>query len=76
MQQAIELSSDLLKDVRLLREVAVVKDFLEHIARDTGKAVYGIQDFVRAIDMSAADTILVWEDHPCIRYVFVDSEGN
>ena len=26
-------------------------------------------------DMGAAETILLWEDYPCIRYVYKDSDG-
>ena len=69
LMQAIELSGDILKDIKLVKEVKLIKDFLDHIARDTKKICYGLTDTVRCLEMGSVDTIIVWEDFPFDRCV-------
>lgn len=67
--QAIELSGDTLKDVKLVQEVKVINEFLENIARDTRKACFGISDTIRCLEMSCVERLIVWEDLPIYRVV-------
>lgn len=75
LQQAIELSADVLRDVRLLRDAASIRDFLDHVARDTKRVAYGLVDVVRCIEMGAAGSLLVWEDYAYDRVVYRTPDG-
>ncbi|CAL5990726.1 Eukaryotic_peptide chain release factor subunit 1 [Hexamita inflata] len=64
VQQAIELSADVLKDVKLMKEVNIIKEFLDNIARDTRKFAFGLVDSARCLEMGSMQTVIVWEDFP------------
>lgn len=56
-----ERAKDLLKDVQYIRERKAVNEFLYHLARDTGLALYGEREVRRALEMSAVKTLLLSE---------------
>lgn len=60
--QAIELSSETLKDVKFIKEKKLITKFLDEVAQDTGKYCFGIKDTMQALDMGAVETLIVWED--------------
>merc|ERR1711972_804330 len=60
--QAIELSSETLKNVKFLQEKKLVGKFLDEVAQDTGKYCFGIKDVMQALDMGAMETLIVWEE--------------
>jgi len=70
--QAIDLVSDTLKDIKLMQEVRHISDFLENIATDSKKFAFGIIDTTRCLEMSSVEKLLVWEDLPHHRVVFRD----
>ena len=72
LTQAIEMSQSLLKDVKLVEEKQIISTFFEHIAKDTGKCCYGIEEIIYAMDMGAIETLILWEELPIMRYLFED----
>ena len=62
LNAAIELSSDTLSNVKLMHEKKVLQKFFEEIAQDTGKYSFMIKDTMTALEMSAIETLIVWED--------------
>lgn len=56
-----ERARDLLKDVQYVKERNSVNEFLYHLARDTGLAVYGEAEIRKALEMGAVKTLLVSE---------------
>jgi peptide chain release factor subunit 1 len=60
--QAIELASETLKDVKFIVEKRLITAFLEQVAQDTGKYCYGIKETMQALDMGAVETLIVWEN--------------
>lgn len=66
--QAIELSSDVIANVNVLKEKRVIGKFFEEIGQDTGKFVVGVDDTVKALEMGAIHTLIVWEDLDINRY--------
>lgn len=56
-----ERAKDLLKDVQYVREREAVNEFLYHLARDTGLALYGEREVRRALEMGAVKTLLLSE---------------
>jgi peptide chain release factor subunit 1 len=59
--QAIEKAEDTLSNVRLMIERSMITTFMTEIARDTGKYAFGVTDTLRALEMGAVETLLVWD---------------
>ncbi|KAA0151985.1 hypothetical protein FNF27_05020 [Cafeteria roenbergensis] len=66
--QAIELSSECLSNVKLIEEKRLIGSFFDEIARDTGMFCFGIKDTMMALEMSACEKVILWEDLPLVRY--------
>ncbi|KAJ1951680.1 translation termination factor eRF1 [Linderina pennispora] len=73
--QAIGLSQEYLANVKFIQEKKLIDKYFDEISRDSGKVVYGIDDTLKALDMGAVETLIVWENLDTNRYVFRDSEG-
>ncbi len=56
-----ERAKDLLKDAQYIREREAMNEFLYHLARDTGLALYGEREIRRALEAGAVKTLLVSE---------------
>jgi peptide chain release factor subunit 1 len=48
---------------------------LAEIALDTGKYCFGIDDTLKALELGAVETLIVWEDLPMTRYVMRSASG-
>merc|ERR1740123_398831 len=59
--QAIEMSSETLKNVKFIQEKRLITSFLDEVAQDTGKYCFGIHDTITALEMGAVSTLIVWE---------------
>merc|ERR1719356_1706898 len=60
--QAIEMSSETLKNVKFIQEKRLITSFLDEVAQDTGKYCFGINDTITALEMGAVSTLIVWEN--------------
>jgi peptide chain release factor subunit 1 len=58
-----------LANVRFVEERKMISKFFEEISLDTGMIVFGVNDTMKALEMSALDKILLYEDIDIIRYV-------
>jgi peptide chain release factor subunit 1 len=67
--QAIELAGETMRNVKFVKEKKLIGAFFEEIAQDTGKYCFGIQDTMRALDMGAIETFIMYEDLPVNRIV-------
>jgi peptide chain release factor subunit 1 len=74
--QAIELSSDTLKNVKLLHEKKVINRFFEEISKDTGKYVYGVKDTWEYLNSGYVDTLIINEEFRYHRLMLRDSVSN
>jgi peptide chain release factor subunit 1 len=74
--QAIDLAADALANVKLISEKNLISTFMSEIARDTGKYCFGVTDTLKALELGAVETLLVWENltlkHPSIDQLMVD----
>lgn len=59
--QAIELSSETLKNVKFVQEKKLIAKFLDEVAQDTGKFCFGIKETMSGLDMGAVETLICWE---------------
>lgn len=62
LNQAIELSEDVLKDVKFTKEKKVLKNFLFEVNMDTQKYCFGYKDTINALEMGAVEILIVYEN--------------
>merc|ERR1719427_65115 len=67
--QAIDLSSECLSGVKFMQEKQLIGKYFDEISRDTGKYCYGHDDTLKALEMGAVETLIVWENLEIQRYV-------
>lgn len=68
LNQAITQSADALANVRFVEERKMISNFFEQISLDTGMIVFGVQDTMAALTMSAVDKVLLYEDIELTRF--------
>lgn len=73
--EAIKLSADLLTNVKLVQEKRLIQKYFDELDQDTGKYCYGIEDTMRALEMGAVETTIVWENLEIQRYVLGKPNG-
>ena len=74
--QAIELSAETLANVKFVQEKKLLNQYFDEISQDTGKFCYGIEDTLKALDLGACETLIVYENLNIIRYTYRDIEGS
>lgn len=67
--QAIELCSEALQNVKFIQEKRLISKYFEEIAQDTGKYCFGVKDTLYGLDLGAVETLIVWENLEVNRYV-------
>lgn len=67
--QAIELSAEVLANVKFIQEKKLISAFFEEISQDTSKYCFGVEDTLKALDLGAVQTLIVWENLDVTRYV-------
>jgi len=65
--QAIELSQECLANVKFIQEKKLIGRYFDEISQDTGKYCFGRDDTMKALDMGAVETLIVWENLDVMR---------
>jgi len=65
--QAIELSSETLKNVKFVQEKKLISKYLDEVSQDTGKYCFGIKETMQGLDMGAVETLICWEELEILR---------
>lgn len=60
-KQAIQLSSKLLENNRLIQEAKVVSRYFELISKGSNLVQFGVKDTMECLAQSNVDTLIVWE---------------
>lgn len=66
--QAIELSSEELHNVKFVQEKKLIARFMEEVSMDSMKFAFGIEDTMKALEMGATQTLIIWENLDLLRY--------
>lgn len=74
-QQAIELSSETLKGVSIIKQKKILQKFFNEIAQDTGKMCFGVNEVMQALEAGAAETLLIWDNCAIHRFVVQGADG-
>jgi peptide chain release factor subunit 1 len=59
--------------VKFIQEKKLIGKYFEEISQDTGKYVFGVDDTLKALEMGAVETLMVWENLDVNRYVLKHS---
>ncbi|CAI4219239.1 unnamed protein product [Parascedosporium putredinis] len=73
--QAIELSSETLGNVKFIQEKKLIGKYFEEISQDTGRICFGIDDTLKALELGAVETLIVFESLELTRWTLKDSNG-
>lgn len=65
--QAITLSEDALGNVKYVQEKKLISKFFEEINLDSPKIVFGVDDTMKMLEMSAVDNLIIWENLEYLR---------
>ncbi len=69
LNEAITLAAEALSNVKFVAEKKLVSKFFEQIALDTGLVVFGIEDAIKALELGALETLMLFEDIEAHRLV-------
>ncbi|KAI9349282.1 peptide chain release factor eRF1/aRF1 [Zopfochytrium polystomum] len=67
--QAIELCQEVLANVKFIQEKKLIQKYFDEISQDTGKYCFGVDDTLKALDLGAVETLIVWEGLDITRFV-------
>ncbi|KAK2460645.1 hypothetical protein APHAL10511_007115 [Amanita phalloides] len=73
--QAIELAAESLSNVKFVQEKKLIQRYFDEISQDTGKYCFGIDDTLKALELGAVDTLVVWENLDITRYLLRNAAG-
>ncbi|KAK5073613.1 translation termination factor eRF1 [Lithohypha guttulata] len=73
--QAIELASETLSNVKFIQEKKLINKYFEEISQDSGKVCYSVEDTLKALELGACETLIVYENLDVTRWILKDSNG-
>ncbi|KAJ3510432.1 hypothetical protein NLJ89_g4679 [Agrocybe chaxingu] len=73
--QAIELAAESLANVKFVQEKRLIQKYFDEISQDTGRYCFGIDDTLKALELGAVETLIVWENLDTTRYVLRNAAG-
>ncbi|KAJ5584075.1 uncharacterized protein N7459_003875, partial [Penicillium hispanicum] len=73
--QAIELAAETLSNVKFIQEKKLIGKYFEEISQDTGKVCYGVEDTLKAMELGAAEILIVYENLDITRWVMKNAAG-
>lgn len=74
--QAIDLSTDALANVKFIQEKKLIGQYFEEVSQDTGRYCFGVDDTLKALEMGAVETLIVWENLDVTRFVLKNHAAN
>ncbi|KAG6865677.1 Eukaryotic peptide chain release factor subunit 1 [Blastosporella zonata] len=73
--QAIELAAESLANVKFVQEKKLIQKYFDEISQDTARYCFGIEDTLKALELGAVETLIVWENLDITRYVLRNAAG-
>lgn len=73
--QAIELAAETLGNVKFIQEKKLIGKYFDEISQDTGRVCYGAEETLKALELGAAETLIVFENLEITRWVLKSSAG-
>ena len=76
LQEIIQRGESLIQEASAVREREIMQEFFEHLKKDDGLSIYGLQEVKTALDYGAVKTLLVSEEYDWIRVKLTCQCGN
>ncbi len=73
--QAIEQAAEVLQNVKFIREKKLISQFFDEIAQDSGRYCFGVDDTLKALELGAVETLMVWENLETQRFLVKNPSG-
>jgi peptide chain release factor subunit 1 len=70
--QAIDMCGEVLEGVKFIQEKKLIQKYFDEISMDTGKFCFGVDDTIKAMELGAVETLIVWENLEINRYVLTN----
>lgn len=67
--QAIDLSQEVLQNVKFVQEKKLIQRYFDEISLDTNRYCFGVNETLFALDSGAVEILIVWENLETNRYV-------
>lgn len=74
--QAIELASETLSNVKFVQEKKLIGKYFEEISQDTGRICYGVDDTLKALELGAVEVLIVYENLEMNRWLLKTASGS
>merc|ERR1719192_3295512 len=74
--QAIELASEALANVKFIQEKKLIGRYFDEISQDTGKFCFGVDDTMKALEMGAVETLIIWENLDITRFTLRNHQSD
>lgn len=74
--QAIDLSEELLGNLKYTKEKKLIELFFQEIATDSGKYCFGIEETINNLEAGAIDILIIWEQLTLMRCVYKSQDND
>jgi peptide chain release factor subunit 1 len=61
--------------VKFIQVKKLIGKYFEEISQDTGKYVFGVDDTLKALEMGAVETLVVWKNLDINKYILKNSSN-
>jgi peptide subunit release factor 1 (eRF1) len=58
-----------------VQEKRLIQKYFDEISQDTNKYCFGIDDTLKALELGAVETLIVWENLDITRHVYRNAAG-
>jgi len=76
LQEIIQRGESLIQEASAVRERVIMEEFFEHLKKDDGLSIYGLEEVKSALDYGAIKTLLISEEYDWIRVKLTCQCGN
>jgi len=76
LQEILQRGESLIQEASAVRERAIMQEFFEHLKKDDGLSVYGLEEVKNALNYGAVKTLLVSEEYDWVRVKLICQCGN
>ncbi|CAF0869157.1 unnamed protein product [Rotaria sordida] len=72
--QAIDLASETLSNIKLIQEKKVISRYFDEVSKNSNNYCFGVDETLKALEMGAVETLIVWENFDVKHYFLHDSQ--
>ena len=62
-------------NVKFVQEKKLIQKYFDEISQDTGRYCFGVDDTLKALELGAVETLIVWENLDITRYTLRNAAG-